>query len=521
MPDPFLRPILVMAPLDERPVNTRYPQMLAAIAGLDLRLPPGSIIGHGRSPADALMLAEWLEQTSGQGASAGFVCAEMLCYGNLINARISTINETSAISRLTLLETLGKSMPVHAFSVITRVANANDCVEEPSYWKEWGTRCHRYSTLAHLALIGQVKLGSKEAREFRKLDREIPAPYRRDWLQRRLRNHTVNLVLLGMAARGAIASLRLTSDDTAEYGLPSRERDWLASWPDLLGDNMDARVRMHPGADEVGSVLIAWWLNGHRRLAPKVWIDYTIEEDSGLIAPYEDRPISETVMGQIVSSGCTTAATARESDFVLAVVTPSPRLTDYSPEFTNADRWDRSEAYVKQVSRMAKWQKAGKPVAIADVAYPNGSDPLFTEIMLDPEHGLTPGALAAYGAWNTAGNTLGVVCAQASCALAVDSDPERVAAQRLFLAHRFLEDDGYQSSVRRAVREEGRKKWGHQDPEGPEESSWICERIAVKLGTRLTSLQSHGIGEGLTIKPGTVRLPWDRTFEVDFELTQG
>jgi len=521
MTESIPRPLLAMVPLDERPVNTRYPKNLAAIAGLDLQFPPDAILGRARTPADTSALSAWLLKTAAS-AQAAFVCAEMLGYGNLINSRISNDSAAAVLTRLSVLENLAKSVPVHGFSIVTRVANANDCVEEPLYWKEWGTRCYRYSKLAHRALAGEIQAGSDEADEFRKLEAQIPSEVRNDWLVRRLRNHTVNLALLELTARGTISTLRLTSDDTSEYGLSARERDWIATWPDLIGDGLSPRVRMHPGADEVGSALVAWWLNGTRKRAPRVWVDYAIDADAALIAPYEDVPISDTVLGQLVSCGCVPATTPHETDIVLAVVTPSPRLTDYKLDFLNEDRWERSEAYHQQVKRLARLQKAGKKIAIADVAYPNGADPLYSEILASKESELQLGSLAAYGAWNTAGNTLGVVIAQASCVLAMGTDPTAQTAQRVFLAHRFLEDHGYQSIVRRAVREEARVKWGRQDPDpdNPEEVAWICGLIETKLTARLAALQAHGIGTGLSIRKNSVRLPWNRTFEVDFELIE-
>jgi hypothetical protein len=51
---------LALLPLDERPVNTRYPQMLGAIAGANVLLPPPEIRGLQRTPADCDAVAGWL-----------------------------------------------------------------------------------------------------------------------------------------------------------------------------------------------------------------------------------------------------------------------------------------------------------------------------------------------------------------------------------------------------------------------------------------------------------------------------
>lgn len=87
-------------------------------------------------------------------------------------------------------------------------------------------------------------------------------------------------------------------------------------------------------------------------------------------------------------------------------------------------------------------QRAGTPVAIADIAYPNGADPLVIEMLLESDCPVRPAELAAYGAWNTAGNTLGTTVAQAILSMFAGDDPERIAAQQRFLTHRFLEDWG-------------------------------------------------------------------------------
>jgi hypothetical protein len=521
---------IILIPLDERPVNTKYPEMLAAIAGAELRLPPVEIRGFLRIPADVDALIHWLRQAS-QDADVCIASCEYLGYGSLINARISDDNAAEVLARLNVLAEVGARIPVHAFSLITRVSNADDCVEEPLYWLQWGTKFYRFARLYHRNETGD--LTETEQTDLASLAAELPHELVVDWLTRRLRNHAVNLAMLEMAARGQIASLLMTSDDTAPYGFPTRERDWLRGWPKLIGAPLEGRVRMYPGADEVGSALVARQINEAGRRAPKVFVDYAIGGDEEIVAPYEDRPVRETVLGQIEACGCVVVDTPGEADFVLGVVTPSPRRADWRLEFFDPDRTQRTEAYQAFLSRLASY--APTPIALADVAYPNGSDPVFSELLLGthpasflgtpPEAGregvkaarVDLGSLAAYGAWNTAGNTLGVVVAQASLATTPSADVE---AQKRFLAHRFIEDYGYQMIVRREARADAESRWSRRepDPQSPEEQQVTCAFIERRLGEILLELQGNGIGEGLKIAPGSVRLPWRRTFEVDFEL---
>ncbi len=506
---------IVLVPLDERPVNTRYPQMLGAIGGAEVLLPPAETWGLQRVPADLEPVSAWLK-ASAETADAAIVSCEYLGFGNLIASRISGDSAAQVLTRLALLEEINLRCPVHAFSLIMRVSNADDAVEEPEYWAEWGTAFYKYARLRHQAELGVLD----DAGALTELEQRLPADLKTDWLVRRLRNHTVNLGLLDMAARGNITSLRLTSDDTSLYGLPSRERRWLAGWPELVGPALSDRVRMHPGADEVGSAILAKLLMEHAGQTPRVFVVYSHPGGEELIAPYEDRPVRETVAGQIESCGGTVAASVADCDLVLGVATPVPGRSAWQPEHLAEDRAARTAEYQAFLHTLANAQASSVPVALADTAYPNGSDPLLIEALLSRSAGIDLGELAAYGAWNTAGNTLGVVVAQAFCASLIGGDADRAAAQNVFLTHRFLEDWAYQAVTRRAARVEAARLWGRAEPNPADdaEQAQLCTFIEGRLKEHLQVLQAHGVGVGLSIAPGSTRLPWRRTFEVDFDL---
>ena len=91
---------IVLVPLDERPVNTRYPQMIAEIAGAELVLPPVEIRGSGRTPADTGAVSDWLEKEAAS-ADGTVASVEFLAWGNLINSRISN---NSALESQALIE---------------------------------------------------------------------------------------------------------------------------------------------------------------------------------------------------------------------------------------------------------------------------------------------------------------------------------------------------------------------------------------------------------------------------------
>ncbi len=510
---------VALVPLDERPVNTRYPQMLGAIAGADVLLPPAEVLGKQKTPSDRDAVANWLAEAA-RTADAAIVSAEFLLYGNLINSRISQDSALDVLPRLKPVEAIGASgKPVYLFGLITRVSNADDCVEEPDYWATWGTRFYKFSALLHKQDAGE--LTDDETQSLQTLRDELPPDLVNDWLARRLRNHAVNLALLDLAARARVHFLLLTSDDTSPWGTPSREKAWLMSWAKILGPAVQNRVLLHPGADEVGSALLARFLCEARNVSPRIYPLYAVPGGKEITAPYEDRAVRLTVEGQIHACGATLAATPEDADIILGVTPPSPRRTEWRTDFAGMERADREGFYKNFLSELGKWQQ-NKPVAIGDVAYPNGADPLLMELLLAPDCPVQPGALAAFGAWNTAGNTLGVVVAQAVCSLFIGNDPTRQAAQNAFLTHRFLEDWGYQTLVRREARTANRAAFGTNDPnpQDDEQIAFTAQSIETGLQTILTRLQERGVGVGLSLKSGSVRLPWNRTFEADFDLEQ-
>lgn len=508
---------VALLPLDERPVNTRYPEMLARIAGATVLLPPIEIRGSHKTGADTAAVREWLASAS---ADATIASAEYLLFGNLIASRTSGESAAQVLPRLSVLETLaahGKT--VYAFGLVTRVSNADTDIEEPDYWKTYGTRFYQLSQLLHRA-EEYGGLSVEDGETMLRLRAELPATHVSDFLTRRLRNHTVNLALLDMVARKKLDLLLLTSDDTAVYGLPTREKAWLQSWMRLLGDDANRRILMHPGADEVGSALLCRLICEKRDVAPAIFPLYAVPGGAEIVAPYEDNPARITVEAQIRACGGQVAETVDTADIVLGVLPPSPRRTEYRDSFAQAERTDREAFYRTFLATLAESHAAGVPVAVGDIAYPNGSDPLFIELLFAPGCPLPPASLAAYGAWNTAGNTLGTTIAQAILSTFTENNAEREAAQSLFLTHRFLEDWAYQAVVRHGARDAIQAKTNRRDPayDSEPEQAFVRETIEAGLVKKLRELQAVGIGVGLSLAPGSVRLPWRRTFEVDFDL---
>lgn len=494
---------LALIPLDERPVNTRYPRMIAEIAGMTLTRPPVEILSNLRNAGQSAALLDWLLDQV--GLDALIVSIEMLGYGGLIASRINGTPTHEITNRLGQLGAV--AAPIYGFNVITRIPDADYAIEEPDYWNDYGRRIHRYSQLMHQTVAGQdvrAELGQLRA--------EIPFDYLQDFTRRRLRNHQINLYALGLAARGSFKLLVISSDDTSEYGLGTQEKAWIAEWVRRLGLS-DQRVLMYPGADEVGCVLLLRAFLDQLDETPNFYVHYAIEADKERIAPYEDSPVRVTVERQIKAIGGVLVADLAEADYVVAVNPPSGIGQEYDPEAEHfeSEQRRRSPNILAFTEQIAAWVASDKRVIVCDVAYPNGSDPDLIAHLLAK---VDLSQMAAYGAWNTAGNTIGTALAQGVASAYTETEAQREAQQR-FLLHRFIEDWGYQHLVREQTRDWLEATFGQRDP-APEQ----IPQTLVTIGKGLAEIlpQLGRLSDGWEIK--NLRLPWGRTFEIDFDLVK-
>ena len=483
---------VVLLPPDERPVHRRDPEALAAIAGAPLDLPPADLLPDFHEPGDTDGLARWLRQV-GPAADAVVVSVEGLCHGGLVPSRMTDDPVEQVVARLAPLRDLRTAVPsltVDATAVVTRLPDLDDATEEPEYWASHGADLARWSRALH---TGD---GIAAARA------DLPDDVAADLLWRRLRNHTLLLATLALASDGTLDGLVISADDTAPLGLPAREAAWLDGW--IAGLAPGHLVERYAGADEVASVRLVRWLRG-RAEAPRIHV----LDEPGLdrIAPYEGVPIRETARGQVASIGGRVVDDPAAADLVLAVAPPDGDgdwALDPLPDDT-----DRDAHHLAFADRIAGLVDAGVWVAVADCFLPNGGSPVLVDRLL--ERGVLA-RLGAYAGWNTAGNSIGSALAQA--VIGRGRGGPGTPHERL-LAHRLVEDVGYMTRVRTAVRRERHAAGLPQEPEAVEQEE-IAGQIALELGRWLDGLGE--LGTRWAVDPTSVRLPWGVTFACDLSL---
>jgi len=487
-------PRIALLPLDERPVNVRLPADVAAIAGASLALPPREMLPDLRKAGRADELGAWLEAAS-DAADALVVSTDMLCYGGLIAARTSADPLATALGRLEALRAISErhpALPVAAVTLVMRASDSYNPQEEPDYWATHGRELHRLGAVHHRAFAGQT------GADLAALEAGIPRDIRLDFERRRLRNHQINLHALSLAADGAIDPLLITADDTAEFAAGTMEQLWLTQWSRILP--IPGQVLMYPGADEVGAVLVA------RQLA--LILDGTARfrvecaDPAGLerIPNFENGPLRVAIDRQVRAAGAELVDDA--GAMALLVHAPDSRRRDLCGHIPQFDGDDRNDA-ARTAELALRLLKGGRDVALADLRYSNGGDPLLIDALR--ERGILT-RLAAYGGWNTAGNALGsVVAAAAATQVARGAGTYDAAAARRLLLHRLIEDWGYQAVVRRTY-DAGLRNF---DAQG---EAAAARDVARELNALLAE-----IAPGTTID--SVSFPWHRSFELDVTLT--
>src|SRR5690625_2213467 len=448
---------LLLLPLDERPINAAYPQLLAAAAGLRCRV-PRDLLGARKQPAETARLASWLLDEA--PAAAGAVLSlDMLAWGGLIPSRQSDTDLEAALGNLDGLRRLRASrpdLPLLAFSTIQRVNRSDDDGEEPAYCRQYGRDIFRRSVLEHRELAGAST--AEETRELETLRSRIPEEVWADQLAIRSRTRAVNFRALDLLEDGVLDFLVFNQDDTTTWGLNVMVREELET--EIRRRGLGDRALVYPGADEVAQGRTAGLVTQLHGRSPAVSVFYSSRSGPGVQTAYEDRPLADLVAVHLQAAGATAVPAGAQPDWFLGVNSPSRAqgqggmqyaLQHAGPELDAGQRaaLEAAEAPVHGLDRLpvafaatlGHLLEAGATVSLADVAHVNGAD---DELMRLVAAGKGFGRLSGYGGWNTAGNALGsAVALGVIAALAPDRDNLRLA-----VAARLLDDWLFQARVR-------------------------------------------------------------------------
>jgi hypothetical protein len=518
---------LVLLPLDERPINARYPRLLAAALGWGLDVPE-ALLGSRKRPADTAAIVDWLHHAA-SGAVGAVIALDTLAWGGLIPSRQSGNDPAAALARLEALRTLRRAhprLPLVAFSSIQRVNREDDDGEEPAYSRTYGRRIFRRSVLEHRATVGALEGGERD--ELERLRAEVPADVWADVLAIRRGTHAVNLAALDLVADGVVDTLVLNQDDTTTWGLNVQDRVRLEA--EVRRRDLGTRVLVYPGADEVAQVLIARLAARVHGRRPKVAVVFSARGGAGVQTGYEDRPLGDLVVTHLRSAGAVAVPAPLAPDWWLAVNAPSRAQGRGGTAFAlrhdrhgvlSVEERARIEADEAQVRGLDRSLEAfadvldalledGARVGLADVAHVNGADDELMTLL--DRAGLVP-RLAGYGGWNTAGNALGSAVALGCLASLVAPASEATAdAHRLAVAARAVDDWLYQARTRaRLLLDPSLRPFGLGGFIPAADLDGVAERARGWLNDELDR-------RGWPYRVARLALPWQRVFEIDYDL---
>jgi len=483
---------IMFIPLDDRPVNYAHVIELAGLADNDLRYPSIDILKQRPE------LAGWIKANS-TGAAAAVVSIDMLVYGGLVESRKHQHDTDELYSRLNLAKELPVRGPVWAFVSIMRTPAANTLHTMPDYYGVYGEQIYKYSTLSDKINSGTSEPGDQE--KLNQLLKSIPGPYLEDYIARRDKNHQVNCEVLQLVQQGFIDYLVVSSDDTSPYGFSRAEREKLISLAQRYG--IKDKVVFFPGTDECGMLLLAAAVNKTTNNRPTVFVNFAQPSGANLIQPYEDIPLDENIRRHILAAGATQVNSAQEADLILAVHNQAAQGDELALTVKSKDA-----DFVEQISY---YLTLGKPVAVADVKYPNSADP---DLMRKLDEAIDLSSLAGYSGWNTAGNTIGMALSQGIMHRAGNTAGQKIKEKhRLVLLTRMLEDWGYQATVRPEIKQqvppEQTQLFTNSDTEA---------KITLSIEEKLNIFAENNLGDFGAVQVTGVKLPWHRLFDIDFAV---
>lgn len=480
---------LVLVPLDERPVAVTLPGQVAAVAGVEVQTPPAELLSRRRAPGDVTGQLAWLRSV-GRTASGAVVSLEGLGLGGLIPSRIGHEPLEDVLAHWSVLDEL--ACPVHASVVVPRAPCVDDAAEEPDYWSDHGRALHAVSAAwASGSGVPAALAASAESA-------------RRDWLRRRHRQHLLAQRAVGLVAEGRVATLIVGVDDASPHSLSAMAAADLRHWVDRL--EVADRVQVRPGNDECGAALVSRAVTLSRGTRPRIGV-VSGSNDLDQVPSYDESPLRQSVTDQVIGCGGVPSPLSAGADVDGVLVVHGPQGPgDWALDPPTHTAPQRVAATI-HVIRAAL--DLGVPVALADVAHPNGADPALIETLLSQR---LLQSLAGYAAWNTAGNTLGTATATLVLTVVARAHGtyDGAAAQDL-LALRVAEDWGWMTRVRpwiRAQRGSDPSAHDHIDADDPLIGS--ARRRLDDLLRRRPWLCDWEVSH--------LRLPWDRSFEVDVRL---
>lgn len=506
-----------LVPLDDRPANRLFVEQVARIGRPQerLRVVPRHLLGRLLEAGDSDAVIDWTMAQARPGDTV-VVCVDMWLYGGLVASRSAAAGPDVVQGRLARLKALSdQGVKLHVIATIPRLSLRTSDAQAP----------HERALANWSAKDGlptaQAMLDAPETAPF---PETVPREVVEEYLRVRVRNLQTLLSLVEMASEGDFESLVLGQDDANKTGIHVEEQARLRAA--IAASPHASRITLLSGIDELSMNVVAGLLSQRARHSPTVRVVYSDPEAADKIPPMESLTLDEMVREHLILSGAKAVETDT-ADVDLYVYVPYEKPYALPGEEKRAG----SEDFVAAVQGA---MRSGRRVAVADLSLINRMDPFLAESVLED---ISLPELEGFASWNTPANAVGTVIAQLVCHRIAETSPawniyDRLEAEKThqaFLLARMIDDYGYQTIVRDAVKGQTEGLSATADPLlnlfGP---------VGVDIRLRLVqwardTFAAHYQGKTICLEPQErkvrfrdarleVVLPWPRIFEVEARL---
>lgn len=491
---------IMYVPFDNRPVSLDYVIDTVAKSGLEILVPPEDDLANRTKSGNPNILWQWVFEHANEADSI-VVSADALVYGGLVASRTHDLKEDVLLARIKNFQKLKEINPtarIYVFSTIMRSPHASSGGVEPTYYETYGPAIFQINALQDKMELQGLK--PREEQELNKLIAAVPVAALNDWYKRREKNFKVNVQLIHEAKKDSFAYLLIGRDDASPYSRSHQESRWLSR--STIGLSA-SKYLSFPGADQLGMVLLARASNDLMFKIPSMAVKYTQGVGEKTIPSYEDVQIGQTVRNHIIAAGGVPLLSERMADMILAVHTPVDGWTreaggGANPEEPNPE----TIIFVKEIQSNLL---ANKKVAVADIAFANGSDNSFVAEMT--KYKVVP-RLESYSGWNTASNTVGYTIGQAIFAQSMTPQDKKT-----LLAIRLLDDWAYQANIRSALLRDVLVPQGHGDVQLNE----LTPKLITETEQQMNLFAQRNL-YWFPLQKIEISFPWNRMFEVKVNL---
>lgn len=494
-------PKIVYVPHDNRPISNKQTAEVVGKLGYQVVVPPDEKLGNRTNLGNPEVLWQWLEENSGE-AEAAVISSDAMLYGSLVGSRKHNYSQAEVMARVDRFKKFRHEHPkmqLYVFSSIMRTPRSGEASghEEPAYYRKYGADIFRYTGLKDKEETEGLTWREKKEAGF--LERLIPKKNLQDWLGRRQKNYAANEKLLSLIKANTFNYMVLGRDDNAPLSQTHRESRHLQ---EAAGNLESSKFQAMAGIDEIGMLLLARAVNDIKHDVPFVYVRYNWGRGGKTIPAYSDETIGASIDSAINVGGGIQVSSPEKADLVLAVNTNPNGRTYEASERSNDGRSREGTDYFADL--VNEYAAKGYPLAIADVAYANGSDNALMENL--KKRGLLF-ELKAYSGWNTPTNSSGFVIGEGMLAKYMKDE----AVDDLLLT-RYLDDWAYQANVRGTIARQltwlrGDGVYGSLD--GKKRA--VSERSARMM----TRFVEENLPPFESLKEIEVNFPWNRLFESD------